>query len=117
MGGSGTVWAKIEKVGKECMFVGKGVISLGKEKSMMSLSVSPRLRKFVAKQCSRNLFLFETSSSMNLHVGKPSIQRHTATMLELPLLASSFFVTFLPQALCVIATQRLPIGTTKFEFV
>ena len=27
----GGVWAKIEKVGKECMFVGKGVISLGKE--------------------------------------------------------------------------------------
>ena len=28
-------WAKIEKVGKECMFVGKGVISLGKENLMM----------------------------------------------------------------------------------
>ena len=34
-GGSGQrmggVWAKIEKVRKECMFVGKGVISLVKE--------------------------------------------------------------------------------------
>ena len=29
------VWAKIEKVGKECIFEGKGVISLGKEKLMM----------------------------------------------------------------------------------
>ena len=33
----GGVWAKIEKVGKECMFVGKGVISLGKENFMMDL--------------------------------------------------------------------------------
>ena len=29
---NGGVWAKIEKVGKECIFVVKGVISLGKEK-------------------------------------------------------------------------------------
>ena len=28
---NGGVWAKIEKVGTECMFVGKGEISLGKE--------------------------------------------------------------------------------------
>ena len=33
---NGGVWAKIEKVGKECMFVGKGVISLGKENLMIA---------------------------------------------------------------------------------
>ena len=32
---NGGVWAKIEKVVKECMFVVKGVISLGKENLMM----------------------------------------------------------------------------------
>ena len=34
-GKNGGVWAKIENVGKECMLVGKGVISLGKEDLMM----------------------------------------------------------------------------------
>ena len=33
------VWAKVEKVGKESMFVGKGVISLGKENLMMQPGV------------------------------------------------------------------------------
>ena len=32
MGGSGQ---RLKKVGKECMFVGKGVISLGKENLMI----------------------------------------------------------------------------------
>ena len=32
---NGEVWAKIEKMGNDCMFVGIGVISLGKKKSMM----------------------------------------------------------------------------------
>ena len=32
---NGGFWAKIEKVGKECMFAGKGVISLGKENLKM----------------------------------------------------------------------------------
>ena len=40
----GGVWAKIEKVGKECMFVGKGVISLGKE-ILFIPSAAPSLSK------------------------------------------------------------------------
>ena len=34
---NGEVWAKIEKVGNECMFVGKGVISLCKENLMIRI--------------------------------------------------------------------------------
>ena len=37
----GGVWAKTEKAGKECMFVGKGVISLGKENLKLMILLTP----------------------------------------------------------------------------